>query len=277
MTDFYAVFGNPIQHSKSPAIHRMFAEQTGQDLHYTKQLVDSDKFTASADTFFAQGGRGLNITVPFKQEAFAYAHSLTARAQRAGAVNFLAKLSDGSILGDNTDGIGMVHDMHNLGWQLAGKRILLLGAGGAVRGVLQPLLAEQPAHIVIANRTLAKAEELAKNFTDLGNVQAISYEQLAGEQFDIVINGTSASLSGELPPLPDHLLREGAHCYDMMYGAEPTVFLQWAAQQGAAQLADGLGMLVGQAAEAFYLWRQIRPEVVPVLTSLRRQLNEKNK
>lgn len=275
MTDFYAVFGNPIQHSKSPAIHRMFAEQTGQDLHYTKQLVDSDKFRDSADAFFAQGGLGLNITVPFKQEAYAYAQQLTPRAERAGAVNFLAKLMDGSIIGDNTDGIGMVHDMHNLGWHIAAKRVLILGAGGAVRGVLQPLLAEHPAQVVIANRTLEKALELAKNFSDLGSVQALGYEQLAGEQFDIVINGTSASLAGELPPLPENLLREGASCYDMMYGAEPTVFLRWAEQQGAAQLADGLGMLVGQAAEAFYLWRKIRPEVVPVLTSLRRQLNEK--
>lgn len=275
MTDLYAVFGNPINHSKSPSIHRMFAEQTGQDLHYTKQLVEVDKFAQSADEFFAQGGRGLNITVPFKQEAYGYAHKLTPRAERAGAVNFLAKLGDGSILGDNTDGIGMIHDMHNLDWDIAGKRVLVLGAGGAVRGILQPLLEEQPAQVVIANRTLAKAEALAQHFLDLGDMQAKSYEQLAGEQFDIVINGTSASLNGELPPLPNNLLKPGACCYDMMYGAEPTVFLQWAQQQGAAHLADGLGMLVGQAAEAFYLWRQIRPEVVPVLTALRRQLAEK--
>lgn len=275
MTDLYAVFGNPINHSKSPSIHRMFAEQTGQDLHYTKQLVDVDKFAQTADEFFAQGGRGLNITVPFKQEAYTYAHKLTPRAERAGAVNFLAKLGDGSILGDNTDGIGMIHDMHNLDWDIHGKRVLVLGAGGAVRGILQPLLEEQPAQVVIANRTLAKAEELAQHFLDLGDMQAKSYEQLAGEQFDIVINGTSASLSGELPPLPNNLLKPGACCYDMMYGAEPTVFLLWAQQQGAAHTADGLGMLVGQAAEAFYLWRQIRPEVVPVLTALRRQLAEK--
>lgn len=275
MTDLYAVFGNPINHSKSPSIHRMFAEQTGQDLHYTKQLVEVDKFAQSADEFFAQGGRGLNITVPFKQDAYGYAHKLTPRAERAGAVNFLAKLGDGSILGDNTDGIGMIHDMHNLDWDIAGKRVLVLGAGGAVRGILQPLLEEQPAQVVIANRTLAKAEALAQHFLDLGDMQAKSYEQLAGEQFDIVINGTSASLNGELPPLPNNLLKPGACCYDMMYGAEPTVFLQWAQQQGAAHLADGLGMLVGQAAEAFYLWRQIRPEVVPVLTALRRQLAEK--
>ena len=275
MTDLYAVFGNPINHSKSPSIHRMFAEQTGQDLHYTKQLVEVDKFAQTADEFFAQGGRGLNITVPFKQEAYTYAHKLTPRAERAGAVNFLAKLGDGSILGDNTDGIGMIHDMHNLDWDIHGKRVLVLGAGGAVRGILQPLLEEQPAQVVIANRTLAKAEELAQHFLDLGDMQAKSYEQLAGEQFDIVINGTSASLSGELPPLPNNLLKPGACCYDMMYGAEPTVFLLWAQQQGAAHTADGLGMLVGQAAEAFYLWRQIRPEVVPVLTALRRQLAEK--
>ena len=275
MTDLYAVFGNPINHSKSPAIHRMFAEQTNQDMHYTKQLVELEGFTQAAQAFFDQGGRGLNITVPFKLDAYAFAQELTPRAQRAGAVNFLAKRSDGSIIGDNTDGIGMVHDMHNLGWEIQGKRVLILGAGGAVRGILQPLLEEQPGRVVIANRTQSKAEELARNFLDLGDIQALSFEQLGGETFDLVINGTSASLSGDLPPLPDQLLAEGACCYDMMYGAEPTVFMTWASGHGAAQVADGLGMLVGQAAEAFYLWRQIRPEVVPVLTSLRRQLAEK--
>jgi shikimate dehydrogenase len=275
MTDQYAVFGNPINHSKSPAIHRQFAEQTGQDLHYGKQLVALDQFAEAAREFFAQGGKGLNITVPFKLEAYELAAQLTARAQRAGAVNTLAMQADGSILGDNTDGIGMVHDMHNLGWELRGKRILILGAGGAVRGVLQPLLAEQPTQVVIANRTYAKAEELVELFQDLGNVQAKTYEQLEGERFDLVINGTSASLSGDLPPLPANLLNPGACCYDMMYGAEPTVFMHWAQECGAARIADGLGMLVGQAAEAFYLWRQIRPEVVPVITSLRRQLAEK--
>lgn len=275
MTDQYAVFGNPINHSKSPAIHRQFAEQTAQDLHYGKQLVALDQFAESARAFFAQGGKGLNITVPFKLEAYEFAGQLTARAQRAGAVNTLALQADGSILGDNTDGIGMVHDMHNLGWELSGKRILILGAGGAVRGVLQPLLAEQPTQVVIANRTYAKAEELAQLFHDLGDVQAKTYEQLEGEQFDLVINGTSASLSGDLPPLPAGLLRPGASCYDMMYGSEPTVFMHWAQECGAARVADGLGMLVGQAAEAFYLWRHIRPEVVPVITSLRRQLAEK--
>lgn len=275
MTDLYAVFGNPINHSKSPHIHRQFAEQTGQDMHYTKQLVNEGEFEQTVKTFFAQGGKGLNITVPFKLNAFDFAQKLTARAERAGAVNTLAVLSDGRILGDNTDGIGMVHDMHNIGWELEGKRILILGAGGAVRGILQPLLEEKPAQVVIANRTQSKAEELAKNFHDLGDVQAKSFEQLSGTTFDVVINGTSASMQGELPPLPDNLLAANACCYDMMYGAEPTIFLRWAKDFGAAKVADGLGMLIGQAAEAFYLWRQIRPEVVPVITAMRRQIAEK--
>lgn len=275
MTDLYALFGNPINHSKSPHIHRQFAEQTGQDMHYTKQLVNEGEFEQAVQDFFAQGGKGLNITVPFKLNAFDFAQKRTARAERAGAVNTLALLRDGSILGDNTDGIGMVHDMHNLGWELEGKRILILGAGGAVRGVLQPLLEENPAQVIIANRTKSKAEDLAKNFHDLGNVQAKAFEQLTGEVFDIVINGTSASMQGELPPLPDNLLAANACCYDMMYGAEPTIFLRWAIERGAAQTADGLGMLIGQAAEAFYLWRQIRPEVIPVITAMRRQIAEK--
>ncbi|HEY8940451.1 MAG TPA: shikimate dehydrogenase [Cellvibrio sp.] len=275
MTDLYAVFGNPIGHSKSPVIHRQFAEQTGQDMHYTKQLVNEGEFEKAAQDFFAQGGKGLNITVPFKLQAFEFAQKLTPRAERAGAVNTLALLGDGTILGDNTDGIGMVHDMHNLGWEIEGKRVLILGAGGAVRGILQPLLEEHPGRVTIANRTLSKAEELAKNFLDLGDIQAKAFEQLHSDNFDIVINGTSASLQGELPPLPEKLLAANACCYDMMYGAEPTIFLQWAKLHGAAHIADGLGMLIGQAAEAFYLWRQIRPEVVPVITSLRRQLAEK--
>lgn len=275
MTDLYAVFGNPINHSKSPHIHRQFAEQTGQDMHYTKQLVNEGEFEQAVQDFFAQGGKGLNITVPFKLNAFEFAQKRTARAERAGAVNTLAYLADGSILGDNTDGIGMVHDMHNLGWEIEGKRILILGAGGAVRGILQPLLEEKPAQVVIANRTKSKAEDLAKNFHDLGNVQAKAFEQLDCEIFDIVINGTSASMQGELPPLPDNLLAANACCYDMMYGSEPTIFLRWAVERGAAQTADGLGMLIGQAAEAFYLWRQIRPEVVPVITAMRRQIAEK--
>lgn len=276
MTDLYAVFGNPINHSKSPHIHRHFAEQTGQDMTYTKQLVADGEFVAAATEFFAKGGKGLNITVPFKLDAYRFADHLTPRARRAGAVNTLAVQTDGSILGDNTDGIGMIHDMHNLGWELRNKRVLILGAGGAVRGILQPLLEQEPESLAIVNRTHDKAEQLANSFHDLGDVRALKLEELAGQQYDLVINGTSASLHGELPPLPDDLLAPGACCYDMMYGAEPTVFLQWAQDHGAAGVADGLGMLVGQAAEAFYLWRQIRPEVVPVITAMRRQMSDKN-
>ncbi len=282
MTDQYAVFGNPINHSKSPHIHRQFAEQTGQDMQYAKHLINTDAFAQSAQEFFAQGGKGLNITVPFKSDAFRFAQKLTPRAQRAGAVNTLSLQSDGIILGDNTDGIGMVHDMHNLGWELRNKRILILGAGGAVRGILEPLLAEQPQQVVIVNRTFAKAEELEKQFHDLGNIRACNYEQLTYdqlnyEQFDVVINGTSASLSGVLPPLPNNILSNGACCYDMMYCAEPTVFMCWAKNNNALHIADGLGMLIGQAAEAFYLWRHIRPEVTPVIMAIRRQLNESTK
>jgi len=274
MTDQYAVVGNPINQSKSPNIHRQFAEQTGQDMHYNKQLVELGGFAQAAETFFAQGGRGMNITAPFKQDAFVFAHKRTPRAERASAVNTLAMAEDGTILGDNTDGIGMVHDMHNLGWELRDKRILILGAGGAVRGVLQPLLEEHPAQLVIVNRTQAKAEELAQLFQDLGHVQACGYDGLSG-QYDLVINATSGGWQGELPPLPDDLLAHNACCYDMIYGAETTPFLTWAEQHGASAWADGLGMLVGQAAESFYLWRHMRPEVVPVITAMRRQLQEK--
>jgi shikimate dehydrogenase len=272
MTDLYAVFGNPINHSKSPAIHKQFAEQTHQDMQYNKQLVNEGEFAQEAKHFFASGGKGLNVTVPFKIDAYRFADQLTSRAERAGAVNTLVKLSHGKILGDNTDGIGLVHDMQHLGWTLRGKKILVLGAGGAVRGILQPLLEEHPAQVVIVNRTFEKAETLVKSFHDLGNINAVTYEQLHDQPFDMVINGTAASLQGELPPLPDNALAANACCYDMMYGPEPTIFLRWAAERGATKIADGLGMLVGQAAEAFYLWRQIRPEVVPVITALRRQL-----
>lgn len=273
MTDAYAVFGNPIAQSKSPLIHRQFCEQTGEEMAYTKHKVPEGEFAQAADAFFAGGGKGLNVTLPFKQDAFHYATELTARARRAGAVNLLIAEDDGRVIGDNTDGIGMVNDMLNMGWELAGKRVLILGAGGAVRGVLEPLLSQQVASVTIANRTLEKARQLVQDFHDLGTLEAVAFEALAGRQFDLVINGTSASLQGVLPPLPDHLLADGAACYDMLYAAEPTVFMRWAEEQGAARVADGLGMLVGQAAESFYAWRHIRPEVVPVITQLRRSMN----
>lgn len=272
MTDNYAVFGNPVEHSKSPAIHTAFAAATGEDIVYQKQLVDEDAFAKAADDFFAAGGKGLNITVPFKQKAYSYAAKLTARARHAGAVNTLSLQSDGIILGDTTDGVGMIRDIQdNLGWDIQGKKVLVLGAGGAVRGVLEPLLELLPQHVVIANRTIDKALQLSKGFAEMGYLLGCGFDMLPGQQFDLVINGTSASLAVELPPLPDDLLVAGAVCYDMMYGAEPTVFMNWAQHHGAYAVADGLGMLVEQAAESFAIWRGIRPETQEVITALRGQ------
>jgi len=274
MADQYCVFGNPIAQSKSPDIHRQFAEQTGETIEYTKQLVDVDGFEKAASTFFDSGGCGLNITVPFKLDAYQFADELTERAKNAGAVNTLKRLDDGKILGDNTDGQGLVSDIiENLGWVLAGQRVLVLGAGGAVRGVLQPLLEQKPKTVTIANRTLAKAEGLASEFSNYGKISACEFSDLSDQQFDLVINATSAGLSGELPPLPDGLLNETACCYDMIYGAEPTVFLLWAKAQKAAQVADGIGMLVGQAAESFRVWRGVLPLVAPVIDAQRALLN----
>jgi shikimate dehydrogenase len=275
MADKYAVFGNPIAHSKSPDIHRQFAEQTGQDLSYSKQLVAEDGFEAAANEFFASGGKGLNITVPFKQDAYAYVARTTPRARRAGAVNTLSLEADGTILGDTTDGVGLVSDIvNNLGWEIRHKRVLVLGAGGAVRGALEPLLEQQPQHIVIANRTVDKALQLSKGFAEFGYLLGCGFDMLGEQQFDLIINGTSAGLQGELPPLPDSLIDANGTtaCYDMLYGAEPTPFIQWAAQRGA-QVSDGLGMLVGQAAESFALWRGVRPETAPVIANLRDQLS----
>ncbi|HEX8596254.1 MAG TPA: shikimate dehydrogenase [Pseudomonas sp.] len=270
--DHYVVFGNPIGHSKSPLIHGLFAEQTGQQLDYRTALAPLDGFTAFAQAFFKQG-RGANVTVPFKEQAFRMADRLTERGQRAGAVNTLSKLADGTLLGDNTDGAGLVRDLTvNCRISLKGKRVLLLGAGGAVRGALAPLLAERPAVLVIANRTVEKAEQLAQQFADLGPVFASGYDWLE-ESVDVIINATSASLAGELPPISPSLIQPGrTFCYDMMYAKEPTAFCRWASMHGAAQSVDGLGMLVEQAAEAFLLWRGVRPDSAPVLAKLRRQL-----
>ena len=272
--DRYAVMGNPIAHSKSPDIHARFATQTGQDIEYTAILVEPGGFPQAVGNFQASGGKGLNVTVPFKHEAWKLADQLTERARLAGAVNTLKFEADGSVQGDNTDGIGLVRDIRDHhGIPLQGSSILLLGAGGAARGVLEPLLAEQPKQLVIANRTEDKAVTLAAEFQHLGKVSGCSLQALAGQQFDLVINATSASLHGDLPPLPDDLLNKDACCYDMMYGAEPTIFMQWAVQHGARKCLDGLGMLVGQAAESFALWRGIRPEVDEVILYLRKKLS----
>ncbi|WP_068828809.1 shikimate dehydrogenase [Pseudomonas sp. BMS12] len=273
MSDRYGVFGNPIGHSKSPLIHRLFAEQTGQDLSYEALLAPLDDFPGYARAFFTEG-RGGNVTVPFKEQAYRLADELSERARRAGAVNTLKKLDDGRLLGDNTDGAGLVRDLTvNAGLDLAGKHILVLGAGGAVRGVLEPLLAERPQSLTIANRTLEKAEQLAHEFADLGPVAASGFDWLSAP-VDLIINGTSASLAGELPPLDPSLIQAGhTVCYDMMYGKELTAFNRWAAEHGALRCLDGLGMLVEQAAEAFFVWRGVRPDSAPVLAELRAQLS----
>jgi len=268
----FAVFGNPVRHSQSPWIHRAFAEQCDLPMQYRAVLIEPTDFAASVSAFFADGGRGLNITLPFKQQAFELADTLSERARVARAVNTLLPTASG-LAGDNTDGIGLVRDMvANLGWHICDRRVLLLGAGGAVRGVLELLLKEQPARLMIANRSPDKAVTLAQDFADLGVVEAGGYERLAGASFDLVINGTSASLSGDLPPLPDGLLNDRSCCYDMMYAAEPTPFMRWAAQHAAWAVADGLGMLVEQAAESFYLWQGVRPQTGPVLAALRTRL-----
>ena len=272
--DKYAVFGNPIAQSKSPFIHSAFAKASGEAIEYTSQLVAVDAFESAAADFFRQGGRGLNITAPFKGDAYAYATQLTPRARRAGAVNTLALQEDGSILGDTTDGVGLVKDIvDNLGWTIENKSILILGAGGAARGVLESLFEHRPKHICIANRTPSKATSLAKGFADLGNIQGVGLDKLGDspEAYDLIISATSAGLAGEEVDLPEAVISERTSAYDMIYSAQPTPFMHWAAARGAVT-SDGLGMLVGQAAESFRVWRGVSPNFVKVIASLRTEM-----
>lgn len=268
-TDRYAVFGNPIEHSKSPFIHARFAEQTGQRLSYTAELVEPGDFEKAVARFADNNGKGLNVTVPFKQDAWQLATRRSERAERAGAVNTLVINAPGDYFGDNTDGIGLVMDLgKNFGFELANKNILIIGAGGAVRGVIESLLEQRPASLTIANRTREKAVQLADDFSDLGTITGCGLDEFGEDSFDIIINGTSASLVGELPPLPASLIGEHTFCYDMMYASEATPFTQWASQHGAARVADGKGMLVEQAAESFRIWRGCKPETAPVIEAL---------
>lgn len=268
--DRYAVFGNPVKHSKSPDIHAMFAQQCSQAMTYRAVRVDLGGFADAASTFFTGRGAGLNVTVPFKQDAFEFADSVSERAARAGAVNTLSRAEGDLIEGDNTDGCGLVRDLvDNLGWAVRGSQVLLVGAGGAARGVLEPLLQEQPAGLLIVNRTAGRAEQLAAAFADIGPLAGGGLDLVEGRQFDLVINATSAGLTGEIPDLPGSVLREQSCCYDMVYGAEPTAFMRWAAHHAAWAVADGLGMLVEQAAESFYIWRGVRPDAQPVINHLR--------
>lgn len=267
--DRYAVFGYPIKHSKSPRIHQAFARQTGQMLVYTAEEVPADRFETAAKEFFNQGGKGINCTVPLKELAWRFADQKTERAHAAKAVNTLALQTDGSILGDNTDGIGLVIDLTvNHSIELTGSRILILGAGGASRGIIGPLIDRQPQAITIANRTAPKAVELAREFAGHCEINGGGFDELAGLSFDLILNATSASLTNDLPPLPAGLLAENGDCYDLAYANEPTAFVRWGLQQNARKSLDGLGMLVEQAAEAFELWWGVRPETAPVIQLL---------
>ena len=268
--DKFAVFGNPIKQSKSPIIHTLFAQQDAQHIEYRAVRVELDDFVQATNLFFEGGGAGLNITVPFKHEAFALAHRNSERSLRAGAVNVLTLADDGLIDGDNTDGIGLIRDLiANLGWTVQGLRVLLVGAGGAARGVLEPLLRERPRELLVVNRTAARAADLAVEFAGIGPLEGGACDLIGTRQFDLIINATSAGLSGAAPELPSSMLTERSCCYDMVYGAEPTPFLRWSADHAAGAVSDGLGMLVEQAAEAFYIWRQLRPETRPVIDQLR--------
>lgn len=271
MTDKYAVFGNPIAQSKSPFIHTEFAKQTQQDLSYEAILAPVDQFDSSLTAFFADGGKGANVTAPFKEQAFAMCDELSEMAKLAGSVNTLFNLPDGKIGGDNTDGVGLVNDLEMLFGSLKGKRVLLVGAGGAARGCILPILQHNVAQLIICNRTHEKAEQLQTLFNEYGNFFAKPIEELISP-FDLVINSTSAGLSGQLIALPSVIVDETTDCYDMTYSQQTTVFNQWAQAQNARKTADGLGMLVGQAAKSFSLWRGITPDTGSVMRKLRESL-----
>lgn len=275
MTDHYAVVGNPVAHSVSPQIHAEFARQTGQDLHYARLPAPLDGFSATIIEFRDTGGKGVNVTLPFKLEAWNFVATHAGHALDAGAVNTI-DFRTGTTVGYNTDGAGLTRDLEqNLGFAIAGKRVLLMGAGGAAQGVLFPLIEHAPALLVVANRTEAKAEHLVRVFCERKGLMPTldwrSYPKLAGATFDLVINATSASLAGELPPLPAGIFAPNSLAYDMMYGKDSTPFMKFARKHGAARVADGLGMLVEQAAESFFIWRNVRPQTAQVIALLKAQ------
>ncbi|MBP6563495.1 MAG: shikimate dehydrogenase [Neisseriaceae bacterium] len=268
----YAVVGHPIEHSRSPEIHLAFAQQEGIALSYERILAPLDGFKAVAQAFFAEGGTGLNITLPFKGDAYEFVDEHTERARAALAVNTISKLPNGKLLGDNTDGVGIVSDiLHNLDCPLIARRVLILGAGGAVRGVLQPILAQLPLSVTIANRNLDRAKALVAQFEG-HQIDIMAYDELAGHEFDVIINGTSSSLHNELPPIPKGIFTEKTLAYDMVYGAGLTEFLKRAQSEKAGILADGLGMLVEQAAASYEIWRGYKPETRAITNALREQL-----
>jgi|TARA_B100000315_G_scaffold244365_2_gene268837 shikimate dehydrogenase len=274
MMDRYAVLGNPVSHSKSPQIHAAFARQTGEEIAYEAIYVPTDEFAAGASDFIEGGGRGFNVTLPFKQEAWQWVGRSSARAQAAGAVNTVSVDQDSATTGDNTDGSGLIADItHNQQWPIEGSEILVVGAGGAVRGVLQSILSARPGRLVITNRTFDKAEKLADDFKFMGDISALPVSALH-DPFDLIINGTSASLQGDVPNLDGSIIKSSSRCYDMMYAAHATPFNRWAASLGANSTSDGLGMLVEQAALAFEIWRGTLPQTRPVIDLVRSQLQK---
>ena len=269
--DRYAVVGNPITHSLSPQIHCLFAEQTQQHMSYEAIELPIDDFAVQIRDLQQRGLKGANVTVPFKQVAWEICHQTSPRAEQAGAVNTLVFMENGEISGDNTDGAGLTRDLIvNHDTLIQHSKILILGAGGAVRGVLAPLLALEPESITIANRTVAKAEKLVLDFSSIGQICSCSYDSLGADKFDLIINATAAGLSNQVPPIDEEVLASHSICYDMMYSlGGPTAFVAWAQSRGAASAIDGLGMLVEQAAESFYIWRGVRVNTTEVINRLR--------
>ena len=261
--------GNPIAHSLSPSIHCAFAKQSDIELNYQAILVEVGDFPKALSEFQKQGGKGLNITLPYKEEAFQQVSRKTDKAARVSAVNTIWFDDNGESYGDTTDGVGLLDDLRRNQININKKKVLILGAGGAVRSVLGDLLAQEPEELMIVNRTLARAEELLGVFSDFPSLSAAEYSGLRGQTYDVVINGSSAGLQDEPPDLPDSILRTGAACYDMIYANEDTPFVSWAKKHDARIAIDGLGMLVGQAAESFYIWHGVRPDVAPVIETLR--------
>ncbi len=272
--DKYAVIGNPISHSLSPEIHMAFARQTSQPIEYTRLLAPVDGFTRALDEFVAGQGKGLSVTMPFKLPAFERVEFKSERAILAGAVNTIRIEPDGQLFGENTDGVGFIADVtRNLRWSIKDQRVLILGAGGAARGILHLLLKESPAELIIANRTIERAVKLADENSAMGNVAASGLNKIRGE-FDLIINATGASLQGKVPEVPNETITAHTNCYDMAYATSKTPFIRWALEKGAAKTSDGLGMLVEQAAAAFQIWRDVMPATIPVINSIRSAIKD---
>ncbi|NRN30756.1 shikimate dehydrogenase [Photorhabdus heterorhabditis] len=268
----FAVFGNPVTHSKSPRIHQLFSEQTGIEHRYGKILAPVNKFEETLAVFLKQGGIGANITIPFKERAFIRANELTERAKFSGAVNTLKLLDNNQLIGDNTDGIGLLTDLMQRGFITQGQHILIIGAGGAVRGVLSSLL-EFGCEITITNRTFSRAVQIAYDFSSIGNIRPVEMETLNSPEFDLIINATASGLNGEIPEISPLIFNENCVCYDMFYQSNLTPFISFAKKHGVSSYADGLGMLVGQAAHSFKLWHGVLPEIAPVLRTLEQELH----